>query len=319
MEELYCEIKFETKMTSFELKYLLKQYGLINASLTKITENEVVMSCLSSKDIIDDFKEQINDILFDFNPDISNIIISTRAKNEPYHVSKITLPDGSIFSGEVLDKDGVPIPEGFGKRKYKFGPRVNGFYSKGLQNGACYVNNHYSMILSNFKDGKPYGWGMSIDGHGSQFGVIMNDDYVISLNDHLSWIIILLDGKTNPKGGLITYFRNAGEILYGYQEQDLNGNYITVKGAHFMKNGDVYFGTDCADLSKTGVFVKYKHEGYIEIGEYKNGVLQTPITLQELINYYWPSFYSENGIRIKYHSLKQKLLSLEIDTEKKYF
>ena len=77
------------------------------------------MSCLSSKDIIDDFKEQINDILFDFNPDISNIIISTRAKNEPYHVSKITLPDGSIFSGEVLDKDGVPIPEGFGKRKYK--------------------------------------------------------------------------------------------------------------------------------------------------------------------------------------------------------
>ena len=77
--------------------------------------------------------------------------------------------------------------------------------------------------------------------------------------------------------------------------------------------------TDCADLSKTGVFVKYKHEGYIEIGEYKNGVLQIPITLQELLTYYWPSFYSENSIRIKYRSLKQKLLNLEIDTEKKYF
>ena len=76
MEELYCDIKFETRMTSIELKYLLKQYGLTNASLSKITENVVVMSCLSSKDIIDDFREQINDILLDFN-----LLLSDKNRN----------------------------------------------------------------------------------------------------------------------------------------------------------------------------------------------------------------------------------------------
>ena len=84
MEEYICDIKFKTKnMTGLELSHLLKQYGLKNAFLEEILGEDRIMTCISSKEKIDNFKDQVDDIVRDFYPDIYSISVTIRSKKSP--------------------------------------------------------------------------------------------------------------------------------------------------------------------------------------------------------------------------------------------
>lgn len=195
-------------------------------------------------------------------------------------------------------------PEGFGKKRYGPELEMSGYFVGGLMNGCCYMNMHYAMITGHFKNNHPNGWCVSIE-DGYQFGVMMNDDFLVCLSEHMTWISKL---TSNHHGSLITLFWKENEILYGYTEKDENGKIAKAKGILFTKNGDAYFGIDDNKLSKTGIFVKYGADGYIKIGRFENGTLVEPMTHSQVMDFY----FGDRPIRTL-------LPNICIDINKKYF
>lgn len=109
MEEFVCDIEFDTDTsltTSLELKHLLKEYGLVNVSLLKRSEDKIIMKCIASKEAIDFFKKKIDGIIIDFTPYISNITVCIQKKKEKrYNVSKIVENDNKLLADVDKSKD----------------------------------------------------------------------------------------------------------------------------------------------------------------------------------------------------------------------
>lgn len=161
----------------------------------------------------------------------------------------------------------------------------------GNANGMCYLNLHHVMVTGHFVDNHPEGWCLSVEGgKGFVFGVFHNDDCVTSLGESVVWLIRTMDM------GLKTSYKK-GQILVG---EVINNQ---ARGFHFMNNGDLYVGTDDAALSKTGFFFKFTKDGYIQIGEFKNGVLVEELPGEEVV-------FANGGNTAQYKPL---------NTKKKYF
>ena len=71
-----------------------------------------------------------------------------------------------------------------------------------------------------------------------------------------------------------------------------------------MNNGDLFVGADNPRLDKSGFFFKFTHDGYIQIGLFEKGNLVEEMDPKEVLSY--------NGI-------SPNLLTVKIDTKKKYF
>lgn len=218
-------------------------------------------------------------------------IIGTEDK--PAKVEKQKLADGSIYTGEaILCKDGSYLPYGWGKKYVSKDLELTGSWRDGNINGVCYMNMHHSMVTGHFVNSRPDGWCLSIEGgRGFVFGVFKIDDCVNSLGEAVTWMIRSVDA------GLKTSSIKK-QILVG---QIANNQAI---GFHFMNNGDVYVGTDNSRLEKTGYFFKFTNDGYIQIGKFENGNLIEHMTAKDVVK--------ANGV-------SPSLLTVDIDTSKKYF
>ena len=218
-------------------------------------------------------------------------IIGTEEK--PAKVENQKLRDGSIYTGDaILCTDGFYLPNGYGKKIISKEVEMTGHWVDGNANGVCYVNMHHSMVTGQFKNSRPEGWCLSVEGgRGFVFGVFKVDDCVCSLGDSVTWMMrgVNLGLKTSFKLGLIL----VGEIKNN-----------TACGFHFMNNGDVYVGTDGIKMDKTGFFFKFTKDGYIQIGRFESGLLVEELNPHTVV--------LANG-------MDSSLLPEDIDTKKKYF
>ena len=218
-------------------------------------------------------------------------IIGTEEK--PAKVEKKKLADGSIYTGEaILCKNGFYLPNGWGKKYVSKDLELTGSWRDGNMNGVCYMNLHHSMVTGHFVDSRPDGWCLSIEGgRGFVFGVFKIDDCVDSLGEAVTWMIRSVD---------------AGLKTSSVKKQILVGQIVDNKpmGFHFMNNGDVYVGTDNSRLEKTGYFFKFTHDGYIQIGRFEKGNLIERMDAKDVVK--------ANGV-------SPSLLTVNIDTNKKYF
>lgn len=203
-------------------------------------------------------------------------------------VEQQKLQDGSIYTGQaiMLEKD-LYMPYGYGKRI--FGPHMEmiGHWIDGKANGMCYLNLHDSMITGHFVENKPTGWCIKVEkGNRYVFGVFNNGKCIQSLNESVSWIIHSMnwDLKTSYK---------YEQILVG----ELIGN--ESRGFHFMNNGDLYIGIDESNLSKTGFFFKFTKDGFIEIGEFKNGTLVEKLPGEEVVDANFGNFHLYKPLNAK--------------------
>ena len=188
-------------------------------------------------------------------------------------------------------QNGFYLPHGYGKKYISPELEMTAHWVNGNANGMCYVNMHNAMVTGHFVNSRPEGWCLSIEsGRGFVFGVFHNDDCVLSLGESVLWLLRSMDL------GLKTSYKK-GQILVG----ELINN--QARGFHFMNNGDLYVGIDDSTLSKTGFFFKFTKDGYIQIGEFKNGVL-----VEEL-----------PGDEVVFANLGDPDLYKPLDTNKKYF
>ena len=218
-------------------------------------------------------------------------VVGTEEK--PAKVEKQKLSDGSIYTGEaILCTNGFYLPNGFGKKYVSSELEITANWKDGNMNGVCYMNMHHSMVTGHFVDSRPNGWCLSIEGgRGFVFGVFKKDDCVYSLGDAVTWMIRSVDAglKVSSK---------TKQILVG----EVKNN--QAKGFHFMNNGDLYVGADNARLDKSGFFFKFTYDGYIQIGLFEKGNLLEEMDPKEVLLY--------NGV-------SPDLLTVKIDTNKKYF
>lgn len=211
---------------------------------------------------------------------------------KPAQVEKQKLQDGSIYTGQaLLLQNGYYLPHGYGKKYISPQAEMTAHWVNGNANGMCYLNLHHAMVTGHFVDNHPEGWCLSVEGgKGFVFGVFHNDDCVTSLGESVVWLIRTMDM------GLKTSYKK-GQILVG---EVINNQ---ARGFHFKNNGDLYVGTDDAALSKTGFFFKFTKDGYIQIGEFKNGVLVEELPGEEVV-------FANGGNTAQYKPL---------NTKKKYF
>lgn len=242
-------------------------------------------------------------------------------KEQLVQVEKKVLSDGSTYTGgAILLGNGTCIPHGYGKKLLK-DLELYGFYDKGKINGVCYVNMHFAMVLGHFKDNRPKGWCMSIE-NGYQFGVMEYDDFTNCISNHMTWIAEMIKGIS---GSPIHIYSKKGQILYGLNMGQIKKGlyfYNGPTGMFFMNNGDVFFGTDDQEMTKTGVFVKYGNDGLISMGKFENAKLIEAMSTQEVLDFYLGS--SEETIGIlgmpkKPKAIRIQLANFDIDTSKNYF
>lgn len=197
-------------------------------------------------------------------------IIGTDEKQAQVENQK--LQDGSIYTGQaVLLQNGFYLPHGYGKKYVSPEVEMTAHWVNGNINGMCYLNMHSAMVTGHFVVSRPEGWCLSVEGgRGFVFGVFHNDDCKLPLGDSVLWMVRSMDM------GLRTSYKK-GQILVG----EIFNN--QARGFHFMNNGDLYVGTDDAQLSKTGFFFKFTKDGHIQIGEFKNGVLIEEMPAEEVI------------------------------------
>lgn len=214
-------------------------------------------------------------------------------EENPVKVEKEQLADGSIYTGEaILCTNGYYLPNGFGKKIVSEEVELTGNWKDGNVNGVCYMNMHFAMVTGHFVKSRPLGWCLSVEGgRGVVFGVFKKDDCVKSLGDAIMWMVRSID---------------LGVKISSKKKEILIGEIINnqAKGFMFLNNGDVYVGTDNSRLDKTGFFFKFTGDGYVQIGEFNQGTLVSEMTPKEVIE--------ANGI-------SPSLLSMKIDTGKKYF
>lgn len=218
-------------------------------------------------------------------------VIGTDEK--PAKVEKKRISDGSIYTGEArLLTNGFYLPHGFGKKYISPDLEMTGNWHHGNLNGVCYLNMHHSMVTGHFTDSRPNGWCLSIESErGFVFGVFKEDDCIRSLGNAVIWMVRNLDFGVKIDS-------RKRQILIGKIYNDHAIGFI------FMNSGDVYVGTDTPSLDKNGYFFRFSHDGYIQIGRFENGNLIDPMSPEEVIE--------ANGI-------SSSLLSVSIDTRKKYF
>ena len=218
-------------------------------------------------------------------------IIGTEEK--PAKIENKKLKDGSTYTGEaILCKDGFYLPYGYGKKVISKQIEMTGHWVNGNANGMCYVNMHHSMVTGHFKDSRPEGWCLSVEGgRGFVFGVFKYDDCVVPLGEIVLWMMRGIDM------GLKTSYKK-GFILVG----EIRNNKAC--GFHFMNNGDLYVGTDDQQLNKTGYFFKFTLDGYIQIGRFVQGRLIEKMSPKDVI---------------KANGMDATLLKTPIDTSRKYF
>lgn len=211
---------------------------------------------------------------------------------KPAQIEKQKLQDGSIYTGQArLLQNGYYLPHGYGKKVINPQMEMTAHWINGNANGMCYLNPHHAMVTGHFVNNHPEGWCLSVEGgKGFVFGVFHNDDCVVPLGESVLWLIRSMDMglKTSYKKEQIL----VGEIIHNQ-----------ARGFHFMNNGDLYIGTDDATLSKTGFFFKFTKDGYIQIGEFKNGILIEELHGEEIV-------FANGGDSSLYSPL---------DTQKKYF
>lgn len=214
-------------------------------------------------------------------------------EEKPSKVEKQKLADGSIYTGEaILCSNGFYLPNGFGKKYVSNELEITANWKDGNMNGVCYMNMHHSMVTGHFIDSRPNGWCLSIEGgRGFVFGVFKKDDCVYSLGDAVTWMIRSVDAGLKVSSKM-------KQILVG----EVKNN--QAKGFHFMNNGDLFVGADNPRLDKSGFFFKFTHDGYIQIGLFEKGNLVEEMDPKEVLSY--------NGI-------SPNLLTVKIDTKKKYF
>lgn len=225
----------------------------------------------------------------------------------PIKVEKEKLKDGTTYTGEAVTlEDGSHLPYGWGKKTYvQDGNEVilTGQFKDGNVNGVCYMNMHFAMVTGRFIDSRPYGWVVSLE-NGVLFGAFENGDYTHALSAQAMWI---QDEYRSYQGLPIGSFPKRGTIIFGQPYKAKDGVVLQKAiGMQFTNDGDVYVGTDERGLSKTGYFVKYKSDGYIEIGYYVNGTLIEPMSFQELLTHYPLANNAKNR-------------AIRFDTNKKYF
>ncbi len=206
-------------------------------------------------------------------------------------VEKEKLGDGSIYTGEAKIINANYLPNGFGKKYISKEVEITGFWRDGEMNGVCYINMHHSMVTGHFVNNRPDGWCFSVDERGYVFGVFKIDDCVCSLGDAVTWMV------RNTDGGL-KISSTKKQILIGEIENN------KAKGFHFMNNGDLYVGTDNSKLDKTGYFFKFTNDGHIQTGYFEYGNLIKRLSPKDVVE--------ANGI-------SSSLLTVNIDTNKKYF
>lgn len=66
MEKYICDVRIYSTMTSFELKYLLKSYGLLNPLIMEINREEKVFRGIITKEDLLNFKSSIDEIIAKF-------------------------------------------------------------------------------------------------------------------------------------------------------------------------------------------------------------------------------------------------------------
>ena len=212
-------------------------------------------------------------------------------EEKPAQVEKQKLQDGSIYTGQaLLLQNGLYLPHGYGKKYISPQMEMTAHWVNGNANGMCYLNMHSAMVTGHFVNSHPNGWCISVEGGvGFVFGVFRNDDCVLSLGESVIWLIRSMDM------GLKTSYKK-GQILVG---EIINNQ---ARGFHFMNNGDLYVGTDDSKLSKTGFFFKFSKDGYIQIGEFNNGILIEELPGEEVVfaNGGDPSLYKPLNTSKKY-------------------
>ncbi|MDD6227989.1 MAG: hypothetical protein PUA94_02990 [Bacteroidales bacterium] len=193
-------------------------------------------------------------------------------EEKPTQIEKQKLQDGSIYTGQaLLLQNGFYLPHGYGKKYISPQMEMTAHWINGNANGMCYLNMHNAMVTGHFVNSRPEGWCLSVEGGvGFVFGVFHNDDCILSLGESVVWLIRTMDM------GLRTSYKK-GQILVG---EIINNQ---ARGFHFMNNGDLYIGTDDSKLSKTGFFFKFSKDGYIQIGEFKNGMLINELPGDEVV------------------------------------
>lgn len=233
--------------------------------------------------------------------------LSFGSAENPIKVDKERLKDESTYTGEAVTlEDGSILPYGWGKKTYVHDGReviLTGQFKDGDINGVCYMNMHFAMVTGRFINSRPYGWIVSLE-HGLLFGAFENGDVTHALSAQVLWI---RDEYRDYKGLPIGTYPKRGTIIFGQPYKVKDGVVLQKAiGMQFTNDGDVYVGTDEKGLSKTGYFVKYRSDGYIEIGYYINGELVTPMSFQELLTHYPLANNAKNR-------------AIVIDTNKKYF
>ena len=217
-------------------------------------------------------------------------IIGTPEK--PAKVENKKLQDGAVYTGEaVLLQNGCFLPHGYGKKIISKEVEMTGHWVNGVANGMCYLNMHFAMVTGHFVNNQPDGWCLSIEGgRGFVFGVFKKDDCVIPLGESVIWMMRVIDFN------LRTSYK-TGQIIVG----EIRNN--KAKGFFFMNNGDAYVGTDTdSALAKTGLFFKFTHDGYVQIGRFEKGVLKENVSAERVIrdNFADINLYKQLNLNKKY-------------------
>ena len=223
-------------------------------------------------------------------------------------IENYRFPDGSLYSGEcfkntfgsmeITGKGNIFYPNGdsydgqfeggfvrgFGRYKFSDGDEHTGWFYDGIPEGAGYLNQHSSMCLGCFREGKLNGWGMQIDKKGVfHFGYWQSNFLIQDETPNTLWIRVKMNEVQHLyKGSLVHIHSNLGLLAFGIPQKATQLGAISII---VMQDGTVYIG-ETRNYAISGWLVKYSAQKEIEYGCWENGILIKSGTLSDFQDTY---------------------------------
>ena len=229
-------------------------------------------------------------------------------------VEEMTMATGSIYSGDVFMKDGIPIAEGMGKARNMDGSTYNGawhdnkpcgygIYSfadgdfhKGYfddkPNGVGYLclNTIHGMQLGHYAAGKLNGWAMSIRGGIIRFGWHENGVMVRDCTEDVVWMDDLLHESVFSRysGSMIQVSKPIfGYIRYGAPNRNSKYSKKPAIGYTFFNDGTVAIGALSDSRILDGMFAVYKPDGTHVLGKWEANSFVSEQPKKEVESWNW--------------------------------
>jgi hypothetical protein len=209
------------------------------------------------------------------------------------NVDNLTLPDGSIYTGECIkncsmvelkgngeiyypngDKyigefEGGNV-RGYGKYIFKDGDIHYGWFYDGIPTGIGYLNRHSTMCMGTFKEGLLNGWALRMGERAPIFGWWEKGTLIRNETTNIEWVFGKIQ-NSNFNGNWARIFQNRIFGL-GIPQENYNSYHIPYFGFLFYMDKSVAIG-QASNFKKSGHCAFFKADESVEYAEYHDDIL----------------------------------------------